>query len=132
MTKDEILRMEAGREMDALVATKVMGWEDDPEVPYWDARDVNGQVIHVSRRWSPSTDIAAAWEVFEFLSKNSVEVAVSCNGVERATIGHDSDGWSCSVWWFKDIESSHAIEGIYADTAPLAICKAALLAVMDL
>jgi len=42
--------MEAGRELDALVAEKVMGWE-------YEARSL----------FRPSQDIAAAWEVVEKL-----------------------------------------------------------------
>lgn len=56
--------MKAGRELDALVAEKVMGWMDGDGVGL---RVADGEVINSMdcRPWSPSTDIAAAWEVVE-------------------------------------------------------------------
>lgn len=147
MTRDEILKLEAGRELDALVAEKVMGLslEHLPTV-YEKGNTEDGQdgwsgfVCPKCRRSQDmldepcakaySTNIAAAWEVFKFLSANSIETVVRKENVESVSIGYDSEGWSCSIWWFKDIQSAHAVEGIYAETPELAICRAALLALM--
>jgi len=124
MTREEILNMPAGRKMDALIAYEVfeiMPFKQ-PSGPYFmDDYQEEKEVPHYS------TDIAAAWEVFEWLAKHSTDTAIRNDVV----IGKDDQGWSVSVWWFKDIKSSHTVEGIYANTAPLAICRATLLAVME-
>jgi len=70
MTRDEILAMPAGREMDALVAEKVMGWHVS-EGPLgslcWDDADGNFKGLLSGRgednAWRPSYDIAAAMDV---------------------------------------------------------------------
>ena len=64
--------MEAGPEMDMLVAEKVMGWtqhqsEEFPDMIYWmpDGRDIKG-----AYKFSPSTSISEAWEVVEKAEKD--------------------------------------------------------------
>jgi len=58
--------VKAGRELDALVAEKVMGWTVDG---IW--RMYTGEVVrhaagkNMKTRFNPSTDISAAWEVVE-------------------------------------------------------------------
>lgn len=52
MTRDEILAMKPGRELDALVAVKVFKFVD-PDT-----------------RWSPSTDVSVAFEVAEEMQRN--------------------------------------------------------------
>lgn len=119
--------MKAGREMDALVAEKVMGWKrfavcDKLHPPYME------ETRHTFAHGFPdySTDITAAWEVAE-----KMRVAV---------MPIDGGGWAA-----KDIsiDATHGTE-LYiipgsdeecygwtkADTAPLAICRAALKAVI--
>lgn len=49
--------MKPGRELDALVAEKVMGWRPGPDT--WEEGPTFSLVLH-SYGWSPSTDIAAA------------------------------------------------------------------------
>lgn len=97
------------RERDALVAEKVMGWN----------------VYQAS--WSPTTDIAAAWEVVEKMDAEHRTLRVS---------RHPVMGWECEIFppypWRE-----HTNEGVRvhstsysasADTAPEAICLAALRA----
>jgi len=128
--------MPAGRELDALVAEKVMGWRitawNDGEP--WGNREVfppfepiNGipadcDCISHSEAGEPphySTDIAAAWEVVEKMNVD-YDVMVrqqrfkpdvwECYIVRNGPFGpYDRDFW----------------EG-RADTAPLAICRATL------
>jgi hypothetical protein len=103
MTRDEIMNMPAGREMDTLVAKHVIPggiYTTGLPVPKF------------------STDISAAWQVFK--NKKVVD-------------------------WFHDIEpqdseiiqiigaaeDSYSGATIITDKAPLAICRAALLAFMD-
>jgi hypothetical protein len=125
MTRDEILNTPAGRELDALVAEKVMELKVDyefsdvlePRVPFLvDKYDEWGYLPNYS------TDIAAAWEVVEFLRRKFWSTNIVC--------------WDYSVKWVVTCEyrTGHGEpkKTLYADadTAPLAICRAALLAVM--
>ena len=112
MTRDEILNMEAGREMDALIAEKVMGlrviradWEP------------HNRGIKFDDFGNYSQDIAAAWEVVEKL---------------RLTITPNHCYPVVKARWCVDTElkGKNDIWLVGAETAPLAICKAALLAVI--
>lgn len=64
--------------------------------------------------WSPSTDIAAAWEVVENLVRSGWCVDVYIQSPEKYSVSLDKEGYGL------DVEAS---------TLPLAICQAALLAV---
>lgn len=105
MTREEILNMPAGREMDAWIA-EIVGWiiEDftaiSPRGSRW-ARNAHGD-----DDWLPyySTDVLAAWEIIERYTDAVVEKV----------------GEHYYVNLFVD--------SAYAETAPLAICRAALLA----
>ena len=128
MTRDEIWKMEAGRELDALIHEQVFGkcahdWIKVTNKPL----DKKGNSIYKCSKcgdrrpareamgWrNYSTDIAAAWQVVEKMSKlYHVEIENFDNGY-GVTLDDYSQTWEA-----------------HADTAPLAICRAALLAVMD-
>lgn len=117
MTRDEILNMPAGREINRLVAKEVMKWSHDPEVPYYDVVKEDGTIEHVTIRWAPSEDIYAAWEVVEHFGTFSLARAWKLDDKEWR-------GYSC--WLGVGPEGYSAL----AETAPLAICRAALLVVM--
>ena len=93
--------MEAGDDMDRLVWTRVLGRSADsfpiPE-PYTHDSD-----------WYPSTDMSAAWQVVEHLR-------------DRWTVQIRSDGERLWCVTFRTSTVHHA----KGDTAPLAICRAAL------
>jgi hypothetical protein len=104
------------RELDALVAEKVMDeqkllvpddgsiYPDPRYTSWWWGRDIHELVPHYS------TDIAAAWLVVEKLAPNMdfyMEIATK------------DDGWF--VMFGDDLDKA-----CIADTAPLAICRAAL------
>ncbi len=120
MTRDEILNMPAGREMDALVWMALH--EQSPDLTL--CRFVDGDyqpnagypVGHISPP-NYSTDIAAAWEV-----KEKIGFPIS---LVESMLGGD---FSCE--FLVDLETSEIVEGI-AGTAPLAICRASLLAAMS-
>lgn len=108
MNREEILAMEPGRELDAFVAEKIMGWtkfgvREDGSHCGW-----NAPYGYSSSLIGYSQIISAAWEVF-------------------VKFGH-----------YARIETNHSggyialINGItaYAQHAPEAICKAALLAIL--
>jgi len=150
VTPDE---MPAGREMDALVAEKVMGWlawsERRPEyihvvfqrpgerepfmkfrnpeaeraryapMAFGDIDPMNHVVCDIPRY---STEIAAAWEVVERLRADKVMGGASIaavNAPDDATPGE----WC--VEWF---DGNRTLDCATGDTAPLAICRAALKA----
>lgn len=107
--------MDAGRELDALIAEKVMGTfipaGSNPSLRDDAWLNERGYLV-----WEPppySTDIAAAWLVVEKL-KQSYDI------VDILFANHYV---SCKVW--KDF----MIAEEDAETAPLAICLAALKAV---
>lgn len=143
-----IVSHEAGRELDALVAEMVMGCERrvstllaermrDPggacwcgPAPYGGSMGRGG--IHSAsylglgtREVAPySTSIAAAWEVVEKLRDNGLHVCISSDAVDEE--------WEVEVWRpEEDNEYGQVMVGTpgYADTAPHAICLAALSAV---
>lgn len=114
MTKDEILNLPAGRGMDMAVIRDVLKWKhvhtDDFAYVYINPK--YGAVIN----FSPSTDIAAAWDVIESMraGKFSFSVISAMHGilVEFVTL-------------YGKLKRFRAT----APTAPLAICRAALLTV---
>ena len=132
MTRDEILAMEAGRELDALVAEKVMGFAK--VVRDYDKRHntegLRSFVYDTAFAWfgkeTPrySTDIAAAWLVVEHMGPIPFSLRFQPADAWRAGGGevYCYAHWTC---WFEGGKE------IDADTAALAICRAALLAVME-
>ena len=134
--------MPAGPRLDALIAEKVMGLRvrlrtDIPIEKYEDHRPPfsetyectiqspsTGESIEV---WTPtlnySDDIAAAWEVVAEITQT--------HGVSLRLVGPEyADDWIFSSGWHATfIESRYTFtdvgEGATADTASLAICRAA-------
>ena len=99
--------LEAGPKLDALIAEKVMGGK-------LGLRGMGVSWDTVGYGWSPSTSIAAAWEVAE---KFGHDYNWEMNNSEKA------GGFLFAI--FKD---ATVYEGI-APTASLAICRAALKAI---
>lgn len=107
--------MNAGRELDALVAEKVMGlapveWSGDCLVH---GNQETGGIVPAY-----STNIPAAWKVVEKLHGEHTF------GLDW--LGFEGEEWRCVFNWGKDEDRgfAHAV----AATAPLAICLAALQA----
>lgn len=135
--------MKAGRELDALVAEKVMGgYVDNPdamadkgEIWYWlHPKDgvlcgmpykvgVMKRWDHQWHKWKPSTDIAAAWQVVERFKRPLWVVTIyqAMDGVVAVSI---------RKW---ENETVLGEEGPLGDatskSAPHAICLAALRAI---
>ena len=125
MTREEILKMEAGREMDCAIAEEIFGWKILTKIPplIWinnPADKANGG--YGNRVPHYSTDIAAAWEVVKKL------VSIEEEGFTKWQVVIDSDGINRWIADFKD-DPLHTTN-CSAPTAPLAICRAALLAIM--
>ena len=127
MTRDEILNMPAGEEIDKLVAEKVMGWHiveirDGGRNQFVDS---DGHYQHIVSRydyyedgedfnticWHPSESILWAWEVVEKLKEYSLWIDLNAS----------PDGYQVG---FADYF-------VFAESAPLAICRAALLCVVN-
>lgn len=134
LTYEDILNMPAGKEMDALVAEKVMGWRvtyhdhkngRDSDYSWISAEDSNGNwfIIKPSKwqddwgKWSPSTDIATAWEVWQKMLEDFPDKELPAADFVNNIMGGDyCDTLRDIVFLFKKI-------------TPESICRAALLAV---
>lgn len=95
--------MKAGRELDALIAEKVMGWEK------------------VWQPFFPSTEISDAWKVVEKCGKD----------FNVKYISHKKQYEAVVDYYFpaeKGKREFLSFGKAYAETAPLAICKAILKA----
>jgi hypothetical protein len=100
MTQDEIEKIRAGNEMDALIEVYVFG--DD---------GTNATNKHYS------TDIAAAWLVVERMKKLHLNLHLVEYGYDRSYATFDEN-------------ASHYVEANGENCTALAICRAALLMVM--
>jgi len=122
MTRAEILNTPAGKEMDALIAEKVMGWKKlsgKVNILVRQSIDLimlNDGAQELVPRYS--TDISAAWEVIQhFLG----------TGRKRPKIDRVSEGE-----WRVQIDDWEPDAVAYSSSAPLAICRAAMLAVIEM
>lgn len=106
MTLSTVLGVVAGRVLDALVAEKVMGWtlKGDTYARWVNDKDEYMGPCENVDFWSPSTSIAAAWEVVERL------------GADDYT-------------FFKFSSEVSSLHMYSAEEAALEICLAALAAV---
>ena len=137
MTNEEIDRMEAGRELDALVAERVMDWRwlvsqvsgrralfPPDHAPEWFGRVADGSEP-LTDQWDTrlphySTDIAAAWQVVEKMRERWPVVRLEV----------DVEGWRVEIHTDEGTPSYYRpVAEDYADTWPLAICRVALKAV---
>lgn len=145
------------RAIDVLVAEKVMGWKwhrcheknpegetvywfTDHEPPEWWERPTEvespppehrGSVLRVFIGPPPySTDIAAAWQVVEKMREIACQVDVTSHGEHEVVLAH---GVVCYIHGFnEDFWREGMLDADYsavADTAPMAICLAALRAI---
>ena len=118
LTPDTTLAMEAGPELDALVAERVMGWTRNDK-GFWFKPGKRHNWNHDGLDPPPySTDIAAAWEVVEKIKSlpAGIDILVRAN-----CVAIDLHMFDMADGLVKDIEAGDAT------TAPLAICRAALL-----
>jgi ABA sandwich protein len=115
MKPEDIENMQAGREMDLLIIKAVFGLETQECMVGGHPRGCTGNVSYPKY----STDIAAAWLV--------VEKMRDFTPVGDVHIERWDNRWAVSTCFDS---SSGGWDGFtYGDTAPLAICRAALLAV---
>lgn len=99
----------AGRELDAIIAEKVMGWTL-ADGTRWETRRELGYDILIGN-WAPSTSIADAWQVVEKLNRSKYEILV---GTFRGR------------WNVQITDNGNMVVTQEGETAPLAISLAAL------
>ncbi len=111
-------------DIDREVAEKVMGWRFQPHLGAGTYNVAHDQ-IRWANDWSPSTRIDHAWEVVEKLRHRAP-------GHDQYTLmwgfeltWHNEDG----CWYASFLDEGGEGREAGGETAPLAICKAALAAV---
>lgn len=127
LTSTPINELPAGRLIDGLVAIEVMGWTRDTFVetegwnsgvqaysPWYPAGE-KLTLQNMRHAFTPSTDIKQAWEVVERLRALGHYANVN---VRREV-----------VWCRIENCDGDELVAVKVDTAPLAICRAALMAV---
>lgn len=126
MKREEILNMPAGREMDALIAEKVMGWklvqnQGEGGGLYWVGHGGVFGDMHKNQTPEFSEDILDAWRVIEKMHENKYQYTLRGHfmGVEQHIATFDHQDWA----------DANPLYSAHGATAPLAICRAALLAV---
>lgn len=157
MTREEILAMPAGREMDALVAEHIFGYRwvqapkhdakgplpeqgrvlAPPDLPedmiHWPPIGVVGPHFFTAvHRWSER--IESAWKLVEHFRDASPRRAILNDGtyyqprfeIQTGDGGHNGPPFFCAFELPGGIDSRCA----WGDTAPLAICRAALMTVL--
>lgn len=115
--------VEAGRELDRLVAEQIMGWRYyasgyglAAQRPYWVTPQGPFSAENLPRF---SADVAAAWQVVERLRGDGWDWRIA-NGSDRPT---GAAGWQVSVLRVRPQQ----LEGsAFAENVALAICRAAL------
>lgn len=120
MTPEE-LALPAGRDLDILVAERVLGWVWEPiKTDAYNWR-VDGGPRGEMVPWS-STSIAAAWRVVEEMRRRGWGACISSQP--------ESDGWHVTFHRPSEkVDATIAVVGEGACPLPLTICRAALRAV---
>jgi len=133
LTREEILKMLPSRQMDALIGMRIFDhrvfmtfkeWEHAGRPLYNKSgikdvfvADIGGNLPKYS------SYIEAAWEVIEAMCKKHFRYEVGGNfmGLGHKYAAFDNEQWA----------DNNPPSKAFAETAPLAICRAALLAVME-
>jgi len=123
MTREEILRMKASPELDRLVAERVMGWREGQKETLQSLKCGIG-ILGEKALPRYSTDIAEAWKVVDKMLDGGWACEIYSPNNPYAL--EDTDKWA--VVFARCELLDHRAE---ASSAPLAICRAALLAVLE-
>jgi hypothetical protein len=117
--------MKAGRELDALVAEKVLGLSVSKMATSEYSYGFFYNPARAENTWQRlphySTNLTAAWQVVEKMAEKGWRVCFSDNGNTHA------ERWDCRFFREPGTSSKDRVIAI-CDTAPLAICLAALRA----
>jgi hypothetical protein len=123
--------MDAGRELDILVAEKVFGFEvkafhqfGNMTLRYINPRDPS--LGHWCELPHFSTTMTAAWNIVELMTDLTLPDWCTFE-MHRSMNQHDIDSWGYTVLFGEQYNPTHQYERrVWAPTAPLAICLAAL------
>jgi hypothetical protein len=123
MNRDDILMMEAGREMDALVATELMGWRHET---IWIGSEptcvVMGENFDDYNQYPEySSSISAAWEVHKKMCSNRFSERTKYLLNIQYVVSARFDNGKHTIAW----------PGILAHIKSEDFCRAALLTVME-
>lgn len=121
MTKDQILVMKPGRELDALVAEHVFDWGKDKI--YHELKMVRQDLSYLPNY---STQIYSAWPIAVKFKISVINSEDDWYAVVTDDIIH-SDVIHRYTYEYKQVYGKH---WALADNVPEAVCKAALCAVM--
>lgn len=116
--------MNPGRELDALIAEKVMGYKVENTAEGYFLKGQLGNYSWHNTVLRYSTDISAAWEVVEHFNELGWDISVVGSGELKS-----SDSWHVEFEprYVGGETNGVIIEGGFS--APLAICLAALKAI---
>ena len=117
MTKDEILALPAGRELNIRVAEDVMGRRFAQDEIFGDMENLDNGVYGYLQLYSE--DISAAWQVVEKLKGYHPRIEFNIY----------SQKWEAT---FSAREADFSYPAVSANTAPEAISKSALLALLEI
>jgi len=126
MTRDEILAL-TGPELDAAVATEVMGWEHGHASPDWWWDGPTERYTHPRCTWQPHLRWDHAGEVVEAMRAKGYDVIL------EMFAPHESDApgkFHFHAWADSDLVDCPPDVNAPGHTAPEAICRAALLAML--
>ena len=116
MIKEEILAMKAGRELNIRVAEDIMGRKSTKDEIFGDMERTSDGVFSTLQPYSE--DISAAWQVMEKMKGYNPGI----------TFDIHSQKWEAA---FSAREADFTCPVVLANTVPEAICKAALLALLE-
>lgn len=116
MTKEEILSLKAGKELNIKIAEAVMRKSYAQDETFGDMEIDSERVYNTLQPYSE--DISAAWLVMEKMKGYNPRIAFDTH----------SQKWEAA---FSLREADFTCPVVLADTAPEAICKAALLALLE-
>lgn len=123
MNDDEIFDMPAGREMDALVAREIFGWFQEKDTAFYTS------LFHAKSRpakewWNPKSGFGGIEpEPYSVYFPSALHVIKQLERDHRRRLSWSFEGPDIFTCKFgKNLPAS-------ANTAPLAICRAALLVV---
>lgn len=116
MTKEKIMAMRAGKGLDIMVAKTVMGHRYVRDETFGDMEIGPEGINNLLQPYS--SDISAAWDMLEHMKGYNPRVAFDTH----------SEKWEAA---FSFNEAEFTFPVVLAATAPEAICKAALLAFLE-
>lgn len=129
MTKEEILAMEAGEQLNEQVAGEIMSecyhqhWAGSGDSI--NCLKCGKSRFYHQRSQAYSTDISAAWQVVERLISQDCNIEVGGEDYPYTQYGK----WHCQInFWVDKKKNKSKIVGGFGKAAPEAICKAALIA----